>query len=195
MLSSDEEKIVEEVKGFVKQAFIENPHFSFHDWTVMYDHSCNVESIAHTIAQSVACDELLVAVGALLHDVGKTYKADEKTLHLEHETFNLPVSETFLDMLDIPRPRLEKLKKLVAFEDEGIEMQIIKEADVLAFPSDKRLYMLYIEWAFREGHESSIQRKLEKFDKLQLAVSKKMGEPLFRNMEKDWHAYGVAHSS
>jgi len=194
MLTEEEKKIVEKVKNFVKEAFIENPHYSFGHWTVMYDHSCTVESLAGTIAQSVECDELLVAIGALLHDIGKTHKADQKTLHLEHESFNLPISEALLNTIDISPVRLEKLKRLVAFEDEGVEMNVIKDADALALPSDKRLYTLYIEWAYREGFEDSIQRKLDKEKKLRFEISKKLGEPLFAAMKKDWDEYIKARS-
>lgn len=194
MLTKEEKKTVKRVEHFVKEAFIENPHYSFGHWTVMYDHSRTVASLAGTIAESVGCDELLVVVGALLHDIGKTHKADQKTLHLKHELFNLPISEVLLNTIDISPAQLAKLRRLVAFEDDSAEMKVIKDADALALPSDKRLYMLYIEWAYREGFEDSIQRKLDKEKKLRFEISKKMGAPLFATMKKDWDEYIRIHS-
>ena len=73
-------------------------------------------------------------------------------------------------------------------------MNVIKDADALALPSDKRLYMLYIEWAYREGLENSIQRKLDKEKKLRFEISKKLGEPLFATMKKDWDEFAKMRS-
>ena len=189
MLSEKDEHVIDQVRAFVKQEFIAHPHYSFDHWSVMYDHSCKVEEIARQIAIHIPCDELLVSLGALLHDIGKTHEADSETLHMEHESFNLPVSETFLETLDISRERLIALKKLVSYQSEGDEMRVMKDADTLALYADKRLYTLYIEWACREHLQDSIQRKLDKFRKLRFEVSREMGQKWFEAMERDWSEY------
>lgn len=193
MLSEDEHKIVDQVKEFVKQAFVKNPHYSFDDWTVMYDHSCQVAQMAEKIIMYVDCDQLLVIIGSLLHDIGKTYQVDVETLHTEHESFNLPVSESLIESLSLSSVRQEKLKRLVSFTDESTEMDVIKDADALALPADKRLYMLYIAWAHQKRLESSIERKLRKFDKLHFPVSQEIGSLLFPIMKKDWAEYRATH--
>ena len=189
-----DEAIIEKAREFLKEAFIQNPHYSFNDWQVMYDHGSTVEHIARIIAESVPCDTLIVSVGALLHDIGKTRKADEETLHREHESFNLPVSESFLNSLGIESGRLEKLKEVVSYVSESDEMKIIKDADALALPSDKRLYMLFIEWAHRKGLENSIQRKLDKQKKLRFGISREMAGNLFDTMRRDFERYRSEHS-
>lgn len=130
----------------------------------------------------------------ILSDIGKTHKADEETLHREHESFNLPVSESFLNLLGIESGRLEKLKEVVSYVSESDEMKIIKDADALALPSDKRLYMLFIEWAHRKGLESSIQKKLDKQKKLRFEISREMAGNLFDTMRRDFEQYRKAHS-
>ncbi|QQS15703.1 MAG: HD domain-containing protein [Candidatus Moraniibacteriota bacterium] len=190
MFSEPEQDIIERSKQFVKDSFVAHPHFSFNDWSVMYNHSCTVASFAGMIGANVVCDKLLVILGALLHDIGKTYEADEETLHFEHESFNLIVAEPFLETLGLSPERLERLKRLVSYQDkEGVEMKVIKDADAIALPADKRLSMLYIEWAVKEGLRNSIERKIRKFDKLHFELSKEIGKPLFSRMKQDWDEY------
>ncbi|OGM01638.1 hypothetical protein A3K72_03690 [Candidatus Woesearchaeota archaeon RBG_13_36_6] len=180
---------IEKTKEFVKQRFIENPDFSFDDWKVMYNHSLKVEEIALKIAESVECDKLLLSIGALLHDIGKTYKVDVETLHYKHEEFNLRVAERFIDSLGFPSERLEKLKQIISFKGNSIELKIIKDADALALYADKTLYMLYIKWAHGNGLDSSIKRKLDKFSKLNFKVSKEIGKNWFEQTKKGWEEY------
>ncbi len=65
--------LVSRTREFVKCAFKQNPHYSFNDWSVMYNHSVLVQEIALKISESVRCDTLLVSIGALLHDIGKAW--------------------------------------------------------------------------------------------------------------------------
>ena len=160
----NEEELIEKTREFVKQSFVDNPHYSFGHWSVMYNHSCKVEEIARQIAQTVECDTLLVSIGALLHDIGKTHKADEETLHRDHGLFNLNQSEHFLDDIGLDADRLKQLKEIVAFASESPEIKVIKDADTLALAADKTLYRLYIKWAHAEKLEDSIERKLKKFE-------------------------------
>jgi putative nucleotidyltransferase with HDIG domain len=180
---------IDKTKKFVKDSFVQNPHFSFNHWSVMYNHSLKVHNIAMQIADHVASDRLAVAIGALLHDIGKTHKADEATLHFEHETFNLPRSEKFLDALGLPPDQLQKVKDLISYNSGSIEMKIIKDADALALYADKNLYMLYIEWAYANNLQSSIERKLAKFSKLNFPISREIGEQWFTQIKEDWQIY------
>ena len=180
---------IEKVREYVKKQFYEHPHFSFGDWKIMYYHSLKVEKIAIEISESVECDKCLVSIGSLLHDIGKTFEADEETLHYNHEDFNLKVSESFLNSLELPFEELEKAKRIISYEGNSSELKIIKDADALALYADKVLYMSYIKWAHENGLDSSIKRKLDKFSKLNFEISKEIGEKWFEHMKKDWEEY------
>ena len=180
------ETAVAATEQFVAEQFRQHPHYSFNDWAVMSDHSRTVKDLALTIAHEMPADSTVVAIGALLHDIGKTYPADAETLHTKHEDFNLPVSEAFLGTLDIEEAQRAKIKDLIQHKSESLEMQIIEDADALALYADKRLYMLYIQWARENALDAAIQRKLDKFEKLHFEVSKEMGRPWYEQMKSDW---------
>lgn len=190
-----DEKIIEKARDFMREAFIKNPHYSFDNWHIMYDHSCTVERIARKIAESVPCDTLLVSIGALFHDIGKTHEADEKTLYQGHDSFNLLVSEKFLDSLGIDPDRLQKLKDVIQYTSEFDEMHVVKDADILAFPSDKKLYMAFVEWAHNRDMQEAIQGKIDKWKKLYFDVSKELVGDLFENMRSDFEVYQKSRES
>jgi putative nucleotidyltransferase with HDIG domain len=185
--------LIAKTEAYVKNAFIENPHYSFGHWSVMYDHSVLVKDFALKIAENVECNKTLVAIGGLFHDIGKTYKADEETLHYDHEKFNLPVTEKFISALPLDEEEKNKLKSIVSYNDDFVEMKIVKDADALAFFADKRLYMLFLAWAVEKKLTATIQRKLDKFEKLRFPVSVEMGKEPFAIMKKDWAAYFTEH--
>ena len=110
---TDASSLITQTEEFVKQAFIQNPHYSFDDWTVMYNHSVMVKDIVLEITNEIVCDKETIEIGALLHDIGKTYKTDLETLHTEHESFNLLVSEKFLENLGLPKGKLEEIKHFI----------------------------------------------------------------------------------
>jgi len=180
------EKIVSKTEEFLAREFEKNPHYSFNDGTVMRDHSLKVRDIALQIAADLPCDKTVVAVCALLHDIGKTFRADAETLHKRHEEFNWRVSETFLNSLDLPKEQLEKIKAIISHASDSVEMKIIEDADALALYADKRLYMLYIRWAKDNNLGDAARRKIDKFSKLNFAASKEIGEAWFEQMKKDW---------
>ena len=181
--------LIAQAEEFVKNAFIENPHYSFGHWSVMYNHSVMVKDFALKIAEQVECDKTLVAIGGLFHDIGKTHKADEETLHYDHEKYNLPVTEKFIDILPLGEDEKSKLRSAVSYDGDSVEIKIIKDADALAFFADKKLYMLFLEWAVEKKLTASIQRKLDKFKKLRFPISAEIGRGLFENMKKDWDEY------
>jgi len=188
-----EQKFIAQAEEFVKNAFIENPHYSFGHWSVMYNHSVLVKDIALRIAEHVECDKVLAAIGGLLHDIGKTHKADEETLRFDHEKFNLSVAEKFIDGLPLPEDQKNKLKTIVSFADDSVEVKIVKDSDALALFADKKLYMLFIEWAVKNKLRDAIVRKYRKFDKLRLPISVEVGKESFENMKQDWEAYMKEH--
>jgi HD superfamily phosphodiesterase len=61
--------VIQKTKNFMKEAFIEHPHYSFNHWSVMYDHSILVQSLALQIADEIDCDKTIVAIASLLHDI------------------------------------------------------------------------------------------------------------------------------
>lgn len=181
--------LIEKTKEFMKKAFIDRPHYSFGHWSVMYDHSLLVQKIALQIAENIESDKLVVSIGALLHDIGKTFKTDPEILHKQHEKFNLKVCGKFLDNLGLTMKQSKKLKEILSYKSDSVELKIIEDADTLALYADKRLYMLYIEWASKKGLKKSIQRKIKKFYKLHFIDSKKLGKEWFEQIKKDWKKY------
>jgi len=182
-------EIINKTKEFVKNAFQENPHYSFNHWSVMYDHSIKVQEIATKIAKDMDCNKNILAISALLHDIGKTFKADSKTLHKNHESFNFIVSEKFLKSLNLKENEINTIRDIISYKSDLTEMKIIKDADTLAFYFDKRLYMLFIKWAFENGFESETSRKLGKYDFLNFDISKKLGKNKREEMKEDWEEY------
>lgn len=181
--------LINRTETFVKRTFIQNPHYSFNDWSVMYNHSIIVKDLALEITSNMECDKEIVAIGALLHDIGKTYEASPETLHAKHELFNLSVSENFLESLNLSQDKLKKLKRLVSYSDDSTEMKVIKDADAIALYKDKKLYMLYIKWATKNKLDLAIRRKLIKFNNLNFNFSKKIAKPFFDQMKGDWEIY------
>ena len=180
------EGVIAKTEGFLAQEFQQHPHYSFNDWTVMYDHSRKVRDIASQIAEDMPCDKTVVAIGALLHDIGKTYEADPETLHKRHEEFNLPVSEQFLNSLSLPGEQLQRVKEVVSHKGDSVEMKIVEDADALALYADKRLYTLYIQWARENNLADAIQRKLNKFSKVNFERSRELGKEWYEQMKRDW---------
>jgi len=174
---------------FVKESFKKFPHFSFNDGRIMSNHSIRVKNIALKISKKLNCDKVLLAVAALLHDIGKTKKAPETTLHYNHEDYNYEQAEDLIKVLNLTLKQKEKLKNIILHKSRGIEQKIIKDADALALFADKKLYTLYITWAIKNNLSRSISRKLTKFSKLNFDISKKIGKPLYVKMKKDWQKY------
>lgn len=185
------ETIIKKTDHFVKEAFQKNPHYSFNDWTVMYEHSKRVKDIAFQIASEQVCDNIVVMVSAFLHDIGKIYKADQATLHHDHEKLNSIVAKDFLDSLEITTEQRKKIDAIITGDDSLIESKIVADADKLAFYLDHRLYMLWIEWAEKSG-VASIEdriRKLEQYKKLNFSISVKIGAGSWDKMRRDWEEY------
>jgi|SRR3989344_2780004 len=189
-----DEMLVSKTKEFVKISFIDNPHFSFNHWSIMYNHSIMVEKIAMKIAKNIKSNKLLVSIGALLHDIGKTYKTDTETLHKHHEDFNWIVSEKFIKGLRLSKPEEYKIKEIISYKNDSVEMKIIKDADALAMYVDRDLHNLWIKWAMQNKLETAIKGKLDKFSNLNFEVSKKLGNKWFEQTKQDWENYIKEHS-
>lgn len=182
--------IIKKVDNFVKKAFIENPHYSFNHWSVMYNHSVKVKDLALKVARGQKCDKVVLAVGALLHDIGKTYHADATTLHKDHEKLNIIVAKDFLDNLKITKEQREKIFDVIKGGSDLVEGKIVRDADGLAFYLDRNLYMLWIEWATKNNiSENDKIRKIEKYSYFNFPVSQKIGKSSWEQMKKDWQPY------
>lgn len=181
--------LIEKTELFVKELFQKFPHFSFNDWHVMYDHSVLVKNNALKILEQAGGDATLVAIGGLLHDIGKTYPTDLETLRTSHEMFNIVVAADFIQKLDLPAEQFRKLVAIVSYQSNLPEMKMITDADALAFYQDKRLYMLFIDWASKNNLMAPIRGKIEKFSKFNFPISKTIGRAHYNQMKKDWSAY------
>jgi dihydrofolate reductase len=179
-------EVVKKVEAFVQNQFKEYPHFSFNDWKIMYNHSLTVRNLALRISMGMSLDRIVIEIGSLLHDIGKTHIADEDTLHTNHEDFNWPVSKNFLYTLDLDTNQLSLLENILQHNSSSTEMKIIEDADALALYADKKLYTLYIEWARENNLDVAIQRKLDKFEQLNFDISKRIGRKWFEKMKTDW---------
>lgn len=178
--------VIEATRNFVKASFIAKPHYSFNDWHIMYNHSLTVENLAVKISKNIEVDIIVISISALLHDIGKIYEADDETLKEKHEKFNFIVSKEFLESLDITKDQLDKIKETILGETDSIERNIIKDADALAFYKDKKLHTLFLKWANEINRKDYIEKKLNKFSKLNFDTSKKIGKKWFDEMKKDW---------
>lgn len=178
--------VIGQTREFVKNSFIEKPHYSFNDWTVMYNHSITVEEMAMLISKDMEADLIVIAISALLHDIGKIYEADDETLKEKHEKFNFIVSKEFLESLDLTKEQLDKIKETILGENDTIERKIIKDADALAFFKDKTLHILFFKWANEIKRQDYIEKKLNKFSKLNFDTSKKIGKKWFKEMKREW---------
>lgn len=179
----------EKTKEFVKQAFIRNPHYSFNDWKIMYDHSITVYEVALRIAKDVPCDVEVLSIGALLHDIGKTVKADEATLRKKHSELGAVASEEFLNRLDLTSERKARIMSLFSPDCELVEKKIIEDADIVSFYMDDRLADAFEEWAKSRGLYSEFSRKLGNIGKLRFDASRTMALPYYDKLSLKWGKY------
>lgn len=173
-------------KQFLKQAFQDNPSYSFNNWEIMYNHGLTVQKFAMQIAESVSCDNEIVSIGALLHDIGKTYKADNEILREKHGQLAYEVSKDLLKTLNLSDKQLGHLRGILSEADSSIEADIIHDADIIAFFADKQLQQALSKWADEKGLPNELQRKLDKQEQLKLSISKETAKPLAQQMKDKW---------
>jgi putative nucleotidyltransferase with HDIG domain len=182
------EDFVKKTKEFVKESFIKNPKFSFNDWTIMYNHHVMVLDLCLRISKNIdkSYDMIVLKIGALLHDIGKAYEADEKTLVEKHAFLGWEVSKDFLNSLKLKEEQLNKIKDIWNEKKINTEKQIIEDADTLIFYMDKKLNQVYKKWAIERKYKKGMQRKIDKFNSLHFEISKKIGKPLLEEFKKHW---------
>ncbi|MHB8831427.1 MAG: HDIG domain-containing metalloprotein [Patescibacteria group bacterium] len=161
---------------YLKKVFVDNPDYSFGDWSVIYQHSLNVRDLALKIAEQVECDKELLELFALFHDIGKAYKADYLYLHEHHEELGFNVAEPILSKLSLSTGQSVKLTEFLKGDLSSVEANIMKDADTLAFFMDERLQDLFKKWADEKGLVGELQRKADKYQKLKFEISKAMGK-------------------
>ena len=177
---------IESTKKFLEVSFRENPHFSFNNWKIMYDHSLLVQKFSLELAKNIKCDTLVLQIGALLHDIGKIYKADEETLRKKHGELGYAVSRDFIETLNLTAVQKSNLKDILSSIGDSTERHIIKDADIIAFFADAQLHMAFKKWADERGFESELQRKLDKISKLRFNESKEIAKPVYTEMKARW---------
>lgn len=179
--------LISRAEEFVKKSYQENPAYSFGDWRIMYDHSVMVKDFALLIAESVECDKDLLGVEAVLHDIGKTYKADPETLRVRHAELGFEVSKDFIADLQLSQLQIDALARFLKGELESIEARIVKDADIIAFFADEHLQNAFKSWADSQKLSDELQRKADKVNKLVFPTSKITAEPLYTAMIERWH--------
>ncbi|MFH2063207.1 MAG: HD domain-containing protein [bacterium] len=178
--------MIEAAKKFLADSFQANPSYSFGDWHIMYDHSVNVSRFARQIGEMVGCDLTVLAIGGLLHDIGKVYQADEEILRREHARLGWIVSDKFLSGLGLSAEQLAKLKDMLSGEGDSEERQVIEDADIIAFFVDEQLQQALKTWADQKGLPNELQRKIDKFNQLRFPVSQTIAETFRDQMAERW---------
>jgi len=176
--------VIEKTKRFIKREFRSRPRFCFNNWKIMYNHSLLVEKFCLELAKKIKCDNLVLRIGALLHDIGKTYDEDEQTLMDKHEELGYEVSKEFLENLNINNDRLLRIKNLFSKEDKTVEKKIIKDADKISFLADPVIQEVYKEWAEKRGEKDRFRDKVEMSYTFYFEVSKKIAKPFYENTKK-----------
>ncbi len=179
--------ITNQVEKFVKDSFEKNPSYSFNDWTIMYNHSLMVRDVSFKIAKDINCDKKLLEIEALLHDIGKTYKTDLKTLREHHNELGYEVVKQFLPELNLSQEQSFKLEDFLRGQVKSVESMIIKDADIIAFFADKRLQEAFSGWADKEGLKDELQRKADKINKINFESSKELAMEPYQEMKNIWH--------
>ncbi len=180
---------IEKTRDYIKKAFEEKPHYSFDDWTIMYNHSLKVAELSEKIAEAMKCDKEILIIGGLLHDIGKTYEADEETLKERHAELAWVVCEDFVNSLNLKDYQSELLKNFFTGNVNSIEAEIIEDADIISFYADKKLYEAYRVWALNRNAKKDMQRKLDKIKKLKFDKSKEIVQDFYKNIVNDWEKY------
>lgn len=178
--------ITEETKLFVFEEFEANPGFSFGDGSIMYQHSLHVLEYALEIASEFPCDKTIVTLEALLHDIGKTYRASDEALQKRHHELGWRVCEKYLKSLNLTATQLYELKAFFEKKTNSVESRIVKDADVIAFYADPRLHTKFKLWAEEKELAGELERKLAKFDSLYFSVSKQLGEKHHSKLKQKW---------
>ena len=178
---------IDRVERFLKDVFIENPLYSFGDWTIMYNHSRNVRDFALEIAEFIECDKSLLEIESILHDVGKAYKTDAETLRKQHGELGYEVAKNFLPEIKLSREQKERLAAFLVGNTESVEAQIVKDADVIAFFADEKLQVALKNWADEQGLPNELQRKADKFRNLIFEPSRIIASPLYEQIKKRWN--------
>ncbi len=172
---------------YMRDAFKENPHYSFNDWTIMADHSENVMKYALLLSETEDIDALVVGLAGLLHDIGKTVKTDEETLLQKHEELGIVVSNDFVDALALSAEQKKQVKNLFMIDFPSLEKQVVKDADYMDFFTNERLHDAFKKWADDEKLEGQVERKLQRFEKM-MPRAKELTRPYYDRLKLKWDA-------
>lgn len=177
---------VQKTITFLKDAFQKHPHYSFNDWTIMYDHSVNVMRKSLELAEDHDVDKIVLAITSLLHDIGKTLDRDEKTLREKHEELGLEVSEAFLNSLtELSDSQRNQIKELFRKDHPDLIKKIMKDADYLDFYQNEYLHDAFKKWVDQNHLPEQIDRKIIRFEKMD-EKAKKLARPYMEKLKKKW---------
>lgn len=170
---------------FIKETFRANAHYTFNDWTIMYNHSITTMDYALLLSKRTGADKTVIAIAALLHDIGKTAKADEQTLLEKHEELGREVSKHFLKTLSIAKDQKKHIEDLFQINHPSIEKKLVKDGDYIAFYKDDILHSAFKQWADENHLPEQIQRKIKRFEYLS-PKAQKLAKRYFERMKKAW---------
>lgn len=152
----------------------------------MYDHSILVMNLSLQIGQGMDCDKTVLSIAALLHDIGKTVKADEETLRKQHAELSAETSKEFIENLKITEHQKKQILQILQKQGNCIEQKIIHDADIVAFFSDEQLQNAFQKWAEEKGLKTELKRKLDKFNDIQFTQSKNLAKDGFDKLSEKW---------
>ena len=188
------ERIVKDAQNFLKTKFESNPRYSFNNPDIMINHSIDVMNIALEVSKDYEdADLVVILLGALFHDIGKTANESPEVLQARHAQFNWDIANEFLSKMNLSPDQLVKLTNIL-FEnpetlDTCLEQRIVKETDKVAFITDEALQVAFYTWA--EGVAAGngkveLQRKLDKTKFLQLPGAEKIAGKYREVMKEIW---------
>lgn len=177
--------VIQDAADFICTQFKRFPHYSFGKGEIMSNHSLTVHKFALELAKDTNCNQEVVELCALFHDIGKTIELDPETLERDHEILGWKITEQFLEKYSIADETLKQIESFFQGEP-SIERTIVKEADILAFYDDFVLQEAFVLWARDKGKEELVTKKKNKFSLLKLNRSKELGSALSSRFCRQW---------
>jgi len=187
------DNLIQSAKEYLIESFTRNPSYSFGDGTIMVEHSIHVCEIAENLTVYQECDLLLIQIGSLFHDLGKSHLIDGKAvdkqiLRSRHEQLNIDAAHNFFKNQELSESFIESFAKLFDSESDIVEKSIIKDADIIEFYMNFRLQKALNDWALDNNIQGELQRKADKFNTvLTSQLAKKFAQPYWETMLKRWN--------
>ncbi len=166
--------------------FLHYASYSFGDPAIMINHAIMVRDLALQIEENVHCDQNLLSIMALFHDIGKAYETDQQTLREKHAELGYEVTKDFIPTLKLGDNDRTLLVSFLKGDMSSLQAQIIKDADIIAFFADERLQKALKEWGDKNALPNELQRKANKIADLKFEVSVKIARPFYEQLVARW---------